>query len=338
MDMIKVTVLTAVYNAENYLQQCLDSLKNQTLNDCQFICIDDCSTDGSAEILQRYAAEDSRFQILHTPVNSGQAVARNLGLQFAKGEYVAMLDADDWLAPDALMKAYDTIKETPECDCALFRVIQVRDGSEADCYNTPNEPVSGQEAFRLSLDWQIHGVYLIDRRIHQKYPYDTACRLYSDDNTTRIHYLHSRRVAFSDAIYFYRQHPESTTHRFTPMRFLFMDAFSSMKVQILAEANAGNIDCPEEVIGKFENLRWLNYVSLVRYFIEHRKKMSATERADIRKRLAEKLRTFEFDRIALRYRCRPGYVPVKCWKLFYCQQMIFMKVYPLYSALRRKLS
>ena len=68
--MAEVTVLTAVYNAENYLRQCLDSLKNQTLKECQFICIDDCSTDASYSILQEYAQEDKRFQVLRTPANS----------------------------------------------------------------------------------------------------------------------------------------------------------------------------------------------------------------------------------------------------------------------------
>ena len=72
--MAKVTVLTAVYNAERYLRQCLDSLKNQTLTDCQFICIDDCSTDASSAILQEYAQADSRFQVLHTPVNSNASI------------------------------------------------------------------------------------------------------------------------------------------------------------------------------------------------------------------------------------------------------------------------
>ena len=98
--MAKVTVLTAVYNAESYLRQCLDSLKNQTLTDCQFLCIDDCSTDGSHAILQEYAQKDARFQLIQTLVNSGISVTRNLGIEFASGEYITTLDADDWFAPD----------------------------------------------------------------------------------------------------------------------------------------------------------------------------------------------------------------------------------------------
>ena len=129
--MAKVTVLTAVYNAEKYLRQCLDSLKNQTLTDCQFICIDDCSTDASSAILQEYAQADSRFQVLHTPVNSGQAKARNLGIQFVKGKYVAMLDADDWFAPDTLELAYNALEETA-ASCVLLKLVMhhAEDGHE----------------------------------------------------------------------------------------------------------------------------------------------------------------------------------------------------------------
>ena len=95
--MSKVTILVAVYNAERYLAQCLDSLCQQTLRDIQIVCIDDCSTDHSPQILREYAARDSRIVCLRTPVNSGQAVARNLGLTIATGEFTTMLDSDDWL-------------------------------------------------------------------------------------------------------------------------------------------------------------------------------------------------------------------------------------------------
>ena len=120
---MKVTVLTAVYNAEKYLRSCLDSLVSQTLSDVQFICIDDASTDHSLSILQEYAAKDPRFLILHLPENQGQAIARNEGLKHATGEYIAMLDSDDWFSPDSLEKAVQSIESTPDADCAVFRLL-----------------------------------------------------------------------------------------------------------------------------------------------------------------------------------------------------------------------
>lgn len=87
-----------------FLDKCLNSLLGQSLHDIQIICIDDCSTDHSLQILKEYAQRDSRIKVMKTPVNSGQAVARNLGLTIADGEYTTMLDSDDWYEPTTLQK------------------------------------------------------------------------------------------------------------------------------------------------------------------------------------------------------------------------------------------
>ena len=337
MSEIKVSVLVAIYNAEQYLRQCLDSLRNQTLDECQFLCIDDCSTDSSVSIVKEYAAQDSRFQLLHTPVNSGQSVARNLGLSFSRGEYITMLDADDWLSPDAISQAYTVATKGEGFDCVMFRLMMYNEWNHT---KTPfssrqfDSPISGQEAFRLSLDWQVHGYYILRRAIHLQFPYDTTLRVYSDDNTTRLHFLHSRSVAFSDGEYYYRQHAESVTHKYSVNRFLFMDAFSLLKENILHEIAAGNIDNPESLLTHFENLRWFNYLDMVRYYLEHQQKMSATERADISRRLQDKLHSFETSRLESRFKFRPGYIPIQNWTLFLLQQRLFRMVYPFYRKIK----
>ncbi len=334
MQKIKISVLIAIYNAEKYLYQCLDSLRHQTLQECEFICVDDCSTDSSVAIVKSFVAADPRFRLLHTPVNSGQAVARNLGLEFASGDYITMLDADDWFNPDSLEQAYRTLQLTPDCDCALLQLVKVKDGIQTRYDGISGGVFSGQEAFRLSLDWRLHGYYVIRRDIHLQYPYDTSRRLYSDDNTTRLHFLHSRRVAFSDGVYYYRQHAESMTHKYTPLRFLFMDAFSDMKSHIQREIAQGNIDNPEEILTYFENLRWFNFLSMMHYYLKHKKKMSAQEQTDILSRLKSKLITFETDRIESRFKCRFGYIPLRNWNLFYLQEVVFWKIHPLYLTLK----
>jgi len=92
-----VSVIVPVYNVEKYLRQCLDSLKEQTLGDVEFIVIDDGSTDGSGEICDEYA-EDSRFRVFHTE-NHGLSAARNRGLDEARGEWIEFVDSDDWVEP-----------------------------------------------------------------------------------------------------------------------------------------------------------------------------------------------------------------------------------------------
>lgn len=98
---IAVSVIVPVYNAETYLVQMLVSLAAQTLRNIEVICVDDGSTDGSCAICERFAAADSRFKILHQ-TNSGAAVARNRGIDEARGRWLFFADADDFCRPDML--------------------------------------------------------------------------------------------------------------------------------------------------------------------------------------------------------------------------------------------
>ena len=92
----------------------------------------------------------------------------------------------------------------------------------------------GRTAFADSLTWKIHGVYAVRASIHQRYPYDTSSHAYSDDNTTRLHFLASRRVVATDADYYYRQHDQSVTHRIDGHRFDYLPTNESMKRQLLS--------------------------------------------------------------------------------------------------------
>lgn len=98
-----ITVIIPVYNAEKYLRRGLDSLLAQTCGDWEAVCIDDGSTDGSAAVLEEYAARDARFRVLRQE-NSGVSAARNRGIREARGEWVTFLDADDWFSPELIEK------------------------------------------------------------------------------------------------------------------------------------------------------------------------------------------------------------------------------------------
>ena len=95
------TVIIPVYNVEAYLRDCLDSVIAQTFGDWEAVCVDDGSTDRSAEILAEYAVKEPRFKVVSQP-NGGLSAARNTGLSAAQGEYVLFLDSDDWLEPNAM--------------------------------------------------------------------------------------------------------------------------------------------------------------------------------------------------------------------------------------------
>ncbi len=95
------SIIIPVYNVEAYLRDCLDSVLNQTFADWEAICVNDGSTDGSADILNEYAARESRMKVIAQP-NGGLSAARNAGIKAAEGEYVLFLDSDDWLEENAL--------------------------------------------------------------------------------------------------------------------------------------------------------------------------------------------------------------------------------------------
>ena len=101
----KVSVIIPVYNVEEYLEQCLDSVLNQTLREVEIICINDGSTDSSLELLKKFALKDSRIKIIDKK-NEGPSAARNEGIKTAAAPYILFFDADDYLEHNALEEAF----------------------------------------------------------------------------------------------------------------------------------------------------------------------------------------------------------------------------------------
>ena len=110
VQIVKISVIIPVYNNEKYLKECLDSVCNQTWTDIEIICINDGSTDDSLNILNEYL-KDERIVVIDQ-TNQGAAIARNKGLEIAKGEYIGFLDADDiYIDPESLEKMFSTAKK-----------------------------------------------------------------------------------------------------------------------------------------------------------------------------------------------------------------------------------
>lgn len=103
--MIKVSVILAIYNAEEYLKKCLDSLTSQTLQEIEIICVNDGSTDNCPAILEEYAQKDNRIVIINQE-NQGPGAARNNGLNLVNGKYIAFVDPDDWVEQNTFEKLY----------------------------------------------------------------------------------------------------------------------------------------------------------------------------------------------------------------------------------------
>ena len=119
MSVIKVSVIIPVYNVENYLPDCLDSVLSQTLKEIEVICIEDASPDNCGKILDEYEERDPRMKVLHLAENHQQGYGRNRGLEMAAGKYVYFLDSDDMITPDAMEKLYD-LSEKDGLDGVFF--------------------------------------------------------------------------------------------------------------------------------------------------------------------------------------------------------------------------
>ena len=117
MQSPKITFIAPVYGVEKYLNQCLDSILNQTFTDWECLLVDDGSPDNSGAICDEYAARDSRFRVIHK-ANGGVSAARNDGFAQARGEYTYFVDSDDWLELDAAELLYKAAKEK-NADCVM---------------------------------------------------------------------------------------------------------------------------------------------------------------------------------------------------------------------------
>lgn len=330
--MTKVSVLIAVYNTEKYLPECLDSLLNQTLMEWEAVCVDDASTDGSWNILQEYSEKDERIRVIRLSENHGQAYARNQALAKAKGDYVAFLDSDDRLSRDALEKVVACFQNHPLTDCVLFHLKYFSDTdghhSEWD-YPQPNYGVlSGQEAFRLSLTWKIHGVYVVRAGIHRRYPYDDSSRWYSDDNTTRLHYYASREVRECEGVYYYRQHSASVSHVVDVHRFDYLSANASMREMLL------ELHSPKEVLDEYENCRWLIVIDMYMFYYKYRRELPAADRRMGLEKIKLAWKSIDIKAVSNRNRRKFGYWPLRfSWTLFRMQEEAYFSLRKLLGRL-----
>lgn len=111
-----ISIIVPVYNMEQYLRKCLDSIMTQTFKDFECWLIDDGSTDKSSAICDDYVAKDTRFHVVHKE-NGGLASARQCGIDHATGEYIANIDPDDWVDADYLENLIVNISKTGGGNC-----------------------------------------------------------------------------------------------------------------------------------------------------------------------------------------------------------------------------
>lgn len=162
----KISIIIPVYNVENYIERCIESLIAQSYINLEIILVDDGSTDKSGEICDRYATADKRIKVLHIK-NSGRGEARNIGLSHASGEHIGFVDSDDWVDRDIYKYLIDNIKET-KADisiCAYYECVD-ENKNEKMLYDD-SFVCTGKEALHHTMS-NANGVYWFNIAIWNK--------------------------------------------------------------------------------------------------------------------------------------------------------------------------
>lgn len=227
--MPSISVIIPCYNSEEYLNETLTSVLSQTFTDIEIICINDGSTDGTLDILNKYAEKDFRIKVFSKPNGGLPSKSLNYGLDRSQGKYVFGLGHDDYLSSDALEKMYARAEKI-HADAVLPDVysfiypyknkpnyIKYFTGLKKDYTFESGKTVkkqdrslilSGQETAILAYDWKIHAWCLCNGDLLRSIRYEEFS-MNSDEYSARVFFSQCGKVAFSDGIYFYRIHSKS---------------------------------------------------------------------------------------------------------------------------------
>ena len=217
---MKISVIVPVYNVENYLQTCVDSIISSTYTDLEVILVDDGSTDTSGHICDEAAAHDQRVKVLHID-NGGVANARNLGVKQASGEFITFVDADDVISPAMLRLLLEAIELGDHCDFSMARAASFQDGSGPQLDMVMDAPlvttVCSQEQYMGHLfrdnrfGYPVVWAKLFRRDFIDKVTFkDIAAE--DIEWMTRLCVKMNQAVIVERRLYGYRVRPESITH------------------------------------------------------------------------------------------------------------------------------
>ena len=241
--MVSISVVLPVYNVEEYLEECLDSIVNQTFTDLEIICVNDGSTDNSLDILKEYAKKDDRIIIIDQE-NGGHAVATNVGMDHATGKYLFLMDSDDMLKLDAFELTYNAAEEK-QVDFVLFKAINY-DNEKDEFYESDDYNMNGLAnhvgenifSFDDLGDWALRiavtpWTKLYNREFIEKSQIRFAEGLIFEDNTFFFEVLiQAKRIYFLKEHLFYRRWYDSSSTMAGDLRFTDSLAITTMTIDI----------------------------------------------------------------------------------------------------------
>lgn len=223
-----ISVIVPVYDVEDYLDRCVESIVNQTYNNLEIILIDDGATDHCPQMCDEWAKKDKRIKVIHKE-NSGQASARNCGLEIASGKLIGFVDSDDYIDAEMYSSMYRIMENN---DCDIVECTKSDFSGEEICSTSGSGKIILFHQDEAILDF-IKETHLKCTVWNMLVKADIAKRVRFDDGKTHEDilwpyraYMLSERVAYVDqAFYFYFQRPGSTMNKkYSEKRFDGLDA------------------------------------------------------------------------------------------------------------------
>lgn len=248
-----ISVIIPVYNVENYLGSCLESVVRQTYKNLEIILVDDGSTDSSGELCETYKNKDSRIWVIHQD-NKGLAGARNTGIDRARGKYLFFVDSDDFIDSMALEKLMELINKT-SADIAVgqYTICYEEKEIRKTEYTGAYKMYSAEEALSKLNDWRNEETTslitawgtLYKKDVFEGIRYPIG-KWHEDEFVTHKVLARAEKICvLEDSIYFYRQHRESFMST--------VDAHSQIRHMVLFEALQERVDFFDKCYPKLVN-------------------------------------------------------------------------------------
>lgn len=223
----KISVIVAVYNTEEYLDRCLESLLNQTYKNMELVIVEDCSTDSSRKLLKKYK-ENENIKIFYNKENRGLSYSRNYGLKKSTGDFIGYIDSDDYVEPDYYEKLMRSIKDNKSdiaiCDIKLVDE-QTNKIQRCKCYTNDFDVCSVvNNGFAASACNK-----LFKRKNIEKYPFAEG-KVNEDIAVVIPTVIQAKKISYADTCYFYVQRGGSIQNsKFSDKRF---DIFDGVKTTL----------------------------------------------------------------------------------------------------------
>ena len=231
-----ISVIVPVYNVESYIEHCVESILKQTFTDFELLLIDDGSTDGSSKLCDRYCEKDSRCRTIHKKNNKSEADARNMGLDFAVGDYIAFIDADDYIHPQYLEILYKAVCEN-KCEIAIANFESVPNMMYYEnydlkkCYNTKcvSQKNLMVELFSKILFMVVWGK-MYKRELLQRSRFKNLYMASDVEFNSRAYQIAQKAVLVDAKLYYWMNRPFSITRSLFSQRNI--DAIDCYKIAL----------------------------------------------------------------------------------------------------------